>query len=179
MVKKDAYRNWKVDRESAFYKTYTMLIAHCTRILRANVTAEMDEKSDAYPKQHEVVEIIANHRLKGFVGNVEKITKANSKGSLELHSADLLTGAVNAAHHIFLNPSAQIHSGKLFLLGKLSAIVGWDHLHYDTYPNSNFNIWHFPMEDYRAVPKTRKIGASLGINNVSYEELRDALMLNK
>jgi len=59
VVLKNSYRKWQIDQENAFYTTYTLLIEHCTKNLQATINANIDNKSDSYPKHHEVVEIIA------------------------------------------------------------------------------------------------------------------------
>lgn len=171
VVLKSAYRKWHQNETDAFYTTYTLLLEHCTRELGAAIVAQFDNKSDSYPKHHEVVEVIVNYKLNKSAGSVGKIVRGDSKDSIALQAADILTGAVNAGHHLLLNPDLQINQGKLFLLEKLSAVLGWDALHYDTYPNSSFNIWHFPPEEYRGYPKTREVNPDLSVPNVEYDQL--------
>lgn len=171
VVRKDAYRKWQGDQEAAFYITYTLLIEHCTKQLEAQVEATMDQKSESYPKHHEVVGIIANHKLKNNLGEVEQVVRGDSKEHIELQAVDILTGAVNSAHDLYLNPNARVNSGKRLLLDGLSAIVGWDSLHYDTFPNAEFNIWHFPKEEYRAVPATRAPVPDLSIPHITLTDI--------
>ena len=172
VVLKSAYRKWHINQEEAFYTTYTLLLEHCTRELKEIITAEIDGRIDSYPKQHEVVEVISNHKLKNDIGSVAKVTKGDSKERLELQAADILTGAVNAAHHLFIDPQLQIHPGKLLLLKRLSAILGWDALHYDTYPNADFNIWHFPFIEYRSVPATREVMPNVSVPNITFDDIK-------
>jgi len=67
--------------------------------------------------------------------------------------ADLLTGAITSSHIRYLSPNAPINDGKLLTINRLSSMIGWDDLCYDTYPHPCLNIWHFPTE-YRAMPKS-------------------------
>jgi hypothetical protein len=84
--------------------------------------------------------------------------------------ADLLTGAVNAAHSRWLNPGFPLHSVKRLAIERLAQILGWDDLCYDTMPSQKFNVWHFPKE-YRAVPKTRAVNPTTQIPYVSSVDL--------
>ncbi len=173
VVLKSAYMKWHKNEEDAFYTTYSLLLEHCTKNLEDVISAKIDGKSDSYPKQHEVVEVIVNHKLKNQIGSINNVTKADSKESLELQAADILTGAVNSGHHLYLDNNLQIHPGKLLLLDRMSKMLGWDALHYDTYPNTDFNIWHFPMEEYRAVPETREIVPNKNVPNITLEDLKN------
>ena len=53
-------------------------------------------------------------------------------------------------------PEAPLNAGKRLAIERMASLLGWDALHYDTYPHDKFNIWHFPTE-YRADPATREI----------------------
>lgn len=165
VVWKEHYRNWRGHQETAFYKTYTNLIEYCARIFNTNIKAKIDDKQDAYDKHHEVVQIIANHKLKDRLGSIDNVERCDSKSEILIQVADLLTGAINASHNLFLNRDAQLNSGKRLAISKLAETIGWDALHYDTFPNASFNIWHFPMKEFRNNPATRKIVQNF---NVSY-----------
>lgn len=171
VVLKAKYRKWAENKETAFYTTYSLLMEHIARVLEGEIEAQIDERSDAYSKHHEVVEIITNYKLHSYEGNISKVKKVDSKEYIEIQAVDILTGAINAGHNLYLNPSVQIHSGKILLLQRLATMVGWDVLQYDTYPNAEFNIWHFPMEEYRSVPDTKNIWPNLNIPYISHEEL--------
>jgi len=169
------YRNWNsplMTREEAFYKTYTLLLRHIAS--RANLPSEIfiDDRSDSYPKRHEVMENIGNHMLAQLAsaGRLTGVHKVDSRQHVGIQVADLLTGAVNAAHARRINPRLPLHSGKRVALDRLAQMLGWDDLCYDTMPSDKFNIWHFPIE-YRAVPKTRPIMRATEIPYVSPVDL--------
>lgn len=172
VVNKAPYRKWRSNREEAFYTTYTLLIEHCARTLKGQISAKIDDSTDSYPKQHEVVQIIANHKLADAPpsAQVRNVEKTNSKASQGIQVADMLTGAINAAHHKFLNPNLKIDAGKELFIERMAQILGWDDVVYDTWPNANFNIWHFPIE-YRRTPATLKIRPDIDIPFVSRDEL--------
>src|SRR5688500_18999693 len=95
------YRNWNsplMTREKAFYKTYTLLLRHIAS--RANLPSEIfiDDRSDSYPKRHEVMENIGNHMLAQLAsaGRLTGVHKVDSRQHVGIQVADLLTGAVNA-----------------------------------------------------------------------------------
>lgn len=168
---KAPYRLWQQDEEDAFYRSYTMLMDFCARRLNSEIKAKIDDKSDSYGKRHEVVEIIANHQLKGL-GKIESVTKCDSKSELLIQVADLLTGAVNASHNLWLTEGkAEIHEGKIVAIQKVAACLGWQQLHHDTYPNADFNIWHFPKEEYRAKPSTEEVTPNLNVPYVTREHV--------
>ena len=68
VVDKSLYRNWQGNQETAFYKTYTLLIESATRMLKKEVSVKIDDATDSYPKQHEVVHKIANYKLQSSTG---------------------------------------------------------------------------------------------------------------
>lgn len=167
---KGLYNNWKWDAERAFYVCYTHLMSYCADRLNSEIKAKIDDRQDSYAKHHEVVQIISNHRLKSKVGAVNKVERCNSRTELLIQVADLLTGAINSAHNNFLyGGKAQMHIGKSIAIQKIAECLGWDHLHYDTWPNSTFNIWHFP-EEYRANPKTEILTPNFNVLYVSPED---------
>jgi len=169
---KQHYFNWQANEEVAFYKSYTMLMAYCARILKSNIIAKIDDKSDSYTKRAEVVEIIGNHNLKDKLGSIAEVKQCDSKSELLIQVADLFTGAINASHNLFIYPEAEIHKGKILAINKIAECLGWDSLHYDTFPNADINIWHFPEKEYRNVPKTLDIAPN---NNVAYVSREDVL----
>lgn len=52
----------------------------------------------------------------------------------------------------------------------MAALLGWDFFHYDTFPNKDFNIWHFPQE-MRAMPGSKSIRPDYSVPLVKREEL--------
>lgn len=168
---KKHYYNWQSNEEVAFYKSYTMLMSYCARILKSNISAKIDDKSDSYNKRAEVVEIIGNNNLKDKLGSISDVKKCDSKSELLIQIADLFTGAINASHNLYLNPNADIHKGKVLAIRKVAECLGWDALHYDTYPNANINIWHFPEKEFRAVPNTLEIKPNSEVAYISREDV--------
>jgi hypothetical protein len=168
---KQHYYNWQANEEVAFYKSYTMLMSYCARILKSNISAKIDDKSDSYGKRAEVVEIIGNHTLRDKLGAIAEVKKCDSKSELLIQVADLFTGAINSSHNLFLNPEAKIHKGKVLAISKISQCLGWDALHYDTYPNSDINIWHFPEREYRKVPNTLDVVPNKNVAYVTREDV--------
>lgn len=149
MVHKDHFRNWsstRISREDAFYQTYTFLLRHIASVLHASVTAKLDQKSDSYRKRCEVVEVIANNSLKESSAKINSVEKVNSKHHVGIQIADLLTGAITASRCMYLNENFKVNAAKALFISKLSQILGWESLCFDTYPESKFNIWHFPPE---------------------------------
>ncbi|MEI9942150.1 MAG: DUF3800 domain-containing protein [Pseudomonadota bacterium] len=161
VVNTEQYRKWSergADRETAFYLTYTYLLRHLARQVRETTEVLIDDRSDEYPKQHEVVETIANRMLDQLhsTGRLDKVTKVPSHQYPGVQVADLMTGAINAGHRLFLDPDAPLNPGKRLAISRMASLLGWDALHYDTFPHNKFNIWHFP-KTYRAVPASRQI----------------------
>ena len=179
VVHTELYRNWSrrgADREQAFYKTYTYLLRHVARQVRVTSEVFIDGRSDGYAKQHEAIQTIANRMLDQLhaTGRLERVTKVRSHDHPGIQVADLLTGAVATSHRLFLDSKAPVHPGKLMAIERMAALLGWDALHYDTYPHNKFNIWHFPGE-YRACPETRRIRASRMTPFVTPDDLARAL----
>lgn len=162
VVLKTDYRKWHSDQEEAFYTCHTQLMTYCARELNSTLVAKIDEKSDAYDKHNEVVQIIANYNLKIGDGQVKSVNKESSKEELLIQVADLITGVITAGHNLFHQSSMEIHSGKRIAIQKIADCMGWNALHYDTFPNTSFNIWHFPTE-FRAVPKTESVKPNFNI----------------
>lgn len=162
VVLKAPYRKWHTDAEEAFYTCHTELMTFCARELNSTLVAKIDGKSDAYDKHHEVVQLIANYNLKDAVGHVSSVCKENSRDELLIQVADLITGVITAGHNLFQSPQMDIHRGKRLAVERVAACLSWNGLHYDTWPNTNFNIWHFPPE-FRAKPRTENIRARFDV----------------
>jgi Protein of unknown function (DUF3800) len=176
---KKHYHKWEMDEEAAFYTSYTMLLKFCADQLNSGIEAAIDNKSDSYGKQTEVVQTIANHQLKDKLGHVDVVEKYDSKDEVLIQVADLFTGAINASHNLWLKPNAQIHAGKKIAISKLAECFGWDALHYDTFPNTSLNIWHFPQNEYRGKPRTMAVKPNRGVSYISRDELYQLLGLNE
>ena len=58
---------------------------------------------------------------------------------------------------------------KKIAIKKMARFLGWDSLAYDTMPNKDFNIWHFPQET-RAISATRQVVPNLSMANVNLED---------
>lgn len=164
---KAAYMKWQKNEESAFYTCHTHLLTYSADSLGATIVANIDDKSDSYNKHDEVVQIIANYNLKGKDARVHSVNKQNSKELLLIQIADLLTGAVNSAHNLYQKGDIQLHHGKQLAIRKLAACLGWKYLHHDTYPNSNFNIWHFPEKEFRCTPSTEQVRPNFKVEHVT------------
>lgn len=172
IVVKNKYRNWQTDKEAAFYQTYTLLVKNTARQLRQPIEVIIDQKIDKYKKNDEVTGIIANNMLArdGVVKLVQSVTMQDSKDHLGLQVVDILTGAVNSGYLKHLNPQLQLSVAKEIAFERMAALLGWDVFQYDTYPNKDFNIWHFPLE-MRRVPGTMRIRASYDVPLVMRDEL--------
>jgi hypothetical protein len=175
VVNTEQYRKWSqqgADREAAFYVTYTQLLRHLARQVRVTTEVFIDDRSDEYPKQHEAVETIANRMLGKLhtTGRLGRVTKVPSHEHPGIQVADMMTGAVAASHRLFLDPSTSLNSGKRLAIERMATLLGWDSLHYDTYPHDKFNIWHFPRE-FRATPMSREIRVPRLIPFITSEDL--------
>jgi hypothetical protein len=173
-VKKETYHKWQSGKQDdAFYTTYSLLLQHCAKRAPGTYTAFIDARSDTYPKHDEALQVITNHMLARIpkAAKLTAVTKSDSKRFAGIQTADMFTGAINASHLLYLDTNCQISDGKRLLLVRLAAVLGWDALHYDTYPNHDFNIWHFPHEGYRAVPATLNVSPNLDVPYVSAEDL--------
>jgi hypothetical protein len=175
VVHKRLFRLWHevgCDRESAFYKTYTYLLTHAAKRTGEEFRIFIDNRSDAYERRPEVIQVVGNHMLKGLAdsGRLHEVTKVESKDEPAVQVADLLTGAVTAAHRTRLDPGWSPHPGKALAIARMSEILGWPDLVCDTFPGSRFNIWHFPIE-YRSVPQTREVRSVNPIRYVTRKEI--------
>jgi hypothetical protein len=175
VVNTELFNNWhspKMTKEDAFYQTYTLLLQHIAH--RANLPAEVyiDDRRDSYAKRDEMVEKIGNNMLAQLAskGQLSAVRKIPSHGCVGVQVADLLTGAVNAAHQRLLKPESSLHRGKEVAIERLAQMLGWDDLCYDTMPSDKFNIWHFPIE-FRAHPKTMSVAPASTVPYISSAEL--------
>jgi hypothetical protein len=151
VVNKSLYNNWRGDarqQETAFYKTYTYLLRHIARRIGDATEVLIDDRSDSYGLHHEVVQTVGNRMLTRLAatGRLASVTRVDSRQSLGIQVADVLTGAINTAHLLREQRPPQIHRGKHLAIQRLARSLGWDHLGYDTYPHPKFNVWHFPIE---------------------------------
>jgi hypothetical protein len=175
VVNTSLFRNWSsplMTKEDAFYQTFTFLLKHIAK--RANVPAEsyIDNRSDHYGKRDEMMGKIGNNMLAQLAsaGRLAGVHKVESHETIGVQVADILTGAVNAAHARLLNPKIPLHPGKRLAIERLAEMLGWDDLCYDTMPSDKVNIWHFPVE-YRAMPRTRMVNPSTRVPYVSAADL--------
>lgn len=171
VVNTDLYRNWSspfISKEDAFYQTYTYLLQHIAK--RANLPSEIliDDRSDSYVKRDEMMRNIGNNMLAQLAtaGRLSNVRKVKSHDHIGVQVADLLTGAVNAAHVRWLNAKIPLHLTKCLTIERLAQMIGWDDLCYDTMPSKKLNIWHFPTE-YRAQPRTRTVNITRQVPYVS------------
>ncbi len=158
VVRKSLYNKWQNGpQDQAFYTTYSYLLKHCLKGQTGDYLAFIDDRSESYEKHDEALQVITNRMLNKIAGqaNITAVNQSDSKKYQGIQAADLLTGAIKAAHHLYLDQDCPISPGKELLLNRLAATLGWDALHYDTWPNQKFNIWHFPQEGYRAIPGTK------------------------
>lgn len=148
VVKKDLYNKWNINKDEAFYSSFTQLISHMSEQFSAKLMIYADEKSDKYPKHHEVCQLIANRYLcnRDSQSDIKEIHKVNSKDNPIIQCCDFITGAITTSHNIALNPNHRINDGKELCIKKLAKIIGWDDLSCDTWKNDEFNIWHYPTE---------------------------------
>jgi hypothetical protein len=148
------YKKWtdrNTDREVAFYVTYAELLKHMARRGCRLTEVLIDDRQDSYAKRPETTELIVNRMLVKTAdsGRLENLRKVQSRSTPGIQIADLLTGAICAGHELQLLPARRPNPGKNEAIKRLAATLGWDALHYDTMPDSKFNIWHFPYPEYR------------------------------
>ena len=159
IVRKNVYRKWARDKENAFYTTYYELLKHVAKAVEGgSYEALIDDRSDFYAKQDEVLEIIANRYLQRIQcrANIASVRKGDSRSQAALQCVDILTGTITADTNKYLDSTFNIHTGKLEVINYFAHILGWDSLAYDTYPSDSFNIWHFPIE-FRGDPGTKVV----------------------
>lgn len=175
VVEKSIYNNWttdKKDREKAFYQTYTYLLKNTAKQVKSKLIVLIDQKCDKYKKNDEVIGIVANNMLAklGSDRTIQEVTMNDSKEHLGLQVVDILTGAVNSGYMKFLMPELTLSKAKEAAFIKMAQMLGWDKLVYDTYPNKDFNIWHFPSEN-RSRPATKSIVPNFHISPVDLGEI--------
>jgi len=156
VVDKRRFNKWNMrgKREQAFYTTYNYLIGHASSHVRGTYAVLMDRRSDSYERWPEAMESIVNRLLgrRGGLGNVGHVEMVNSKKHPGVQLVDLFTGAVNAAHLLWIDQKAQMHPAKKIVMRCMARVLDWDHLGFDTFPvlrgsstaNELFNVWHFP-----------------------------------
>ncbi|MDX2368352.1 MAG: DUF3800 domain-containing protein [Colwellia sp.] len=172
IVEKRIYNNWKLDREKAFYKTYTEIVKAVAEQTKSNLTVYIDQKCDKYKKNDEVIGIVANNMLSQIGGEktIKSVSMHDSKIHLGLQVVDILTGAVNSGFMKYLDPELVLSRAKEAAFVKMANMLGWDKLHYDTYPNKDFNIWHFPRENC-ATPATKSIVFNKNILPIQFGDI--------
>ncbi|WP_058535350.1 DUF3800 domain-containing protein [Legionella saoudiensis] len=150
-VDKESYIKWSAaNREEAFYITLTQLITCAAQSIGDNLEVKCDQRNDHYDKHHEVCQIISNYKLQSkYPNRVQSIEAQNSKFCEGIQVVDYLIGAINTSHRFYRNKNININDGKLCAIRRMSHILGWDDLAWDTWKNTKFNIWAFPTE-YRA-----------------------------
>ena len=160
IVAKNMYNNWP------------MLVKNVAKQIKSDVEVIIDQKIDKYKKNDEVTGIIANRMLAraGIKTLVKSVTMHDSKHHLGLQVVDILTGAVNSGYMKYLNPRLELSVAKELAFERMAALLGWDVFHYDTFPNKDFNIWHFPQE-MRAMPGSKSIRPDYSVPLVKREEL--------
>ncbi len=170
-VEKSPYRKWFVNEEEAFYTTYNFLLRQSSKGFNANYKVYIDQRCTVYPKQDELMQIITNHMLAKLptTSRIEHVTMENSKLQWGLQAADIITGAINTAYYLYFKPNAKMNVAKKLAIELMAKAVGWDTLAYDTYPNEDFNIWHFPPET-RGKPETKNITPNLNVKGISRDE---------
>ncbi len=148
VVEKATYRKWQVNREDAFYHTYYQLARHIARAAGGPVQLQIDQRHDRYAKRAEVLEIVTNHALARIAdsGVVKSVDMRDSKEHVLLQFTDVLVGALASDTALYVEPQVPVNRGKRELIVRLAGLVGWTRLCYDTFPNSAFNVWHFPIE---------------------------------
>jgi hypothetical protein len=150
IVEKERFANIRRrGHEKAFYQTYGFLIDHIGKRSMIDFELWMDERSDSYSRNPEVLQIITNHRSqqRGNVGRLVEVRMIKSESNALLQLTDLLTGAITADTHRRLGGDERpLRPGKQELVERFATLIGWDRLCYDTFPNAKFDVWHFPEE---------------------------------
>ncbi len=145
VVDKATFVKWQKDKEGGFYHAYYELVKHIAGKIGGRVSLRMDERTDRYEKQPEVMGIIANHALarQHLPAQLVEVEKSRSHDLLLLQFADVITGAINS-DTARVRAGAPMNFYKRQFAAQLAQGIGWDDLHFDTFPNSTFNVWHFP-----------------------------------
>ena len=178
-VDKKSYIKWTAaNREEAFYITLSQLITCAAQSISDNLEVKCDQRNDRYDKHHEVCQIISNYKLQSEYSNrIENIEPQNSKYCEGIQVVDYLIGAINTSHRYYRNKNIKINNGKLCAMRRMSHILGWDDLAWDTWRNTKFNIWAFPTE-YRAYRGASKKLVTQDINSPNYLKHQDEIELS-
>lgn len=146
VVDKASFTKWQADEEGGFYHAYYELMRFIVREVGGRVLLRMDERSDRYAKQHDVMGIIVNHTMARdrIPSSLVDVEKSDSHDFVLLQFADVLTGAINS-DTARVRHGYPMNADKVEFARALAQRLGWESLHHDTYPNSVFNIWHFPL----------------------------------
>ena len=160
--------------------TYNYLIRESSKSRNAKITVFADQKSTSYPKQDVVMQIITNYMLAKLptTSKINHVAMEDSKYHWGLQAVDIITGEVNSSYHLFFEPNAQMQLAKKIAIRKMAKVLGWDNLAYDTMPNENFNIWHFPIET-RRIPATKEVIPNYSVSNISREDFERLVILDK
>ena len=175
VVQKELYQKWKgtpANKEEAFYVTYTLLLKYLADNAGRPVTVYIDDRPDAYAKQHEAVEVITNRMLRKSASwaEIAEVSKEDSKYHPAIQTADVFTGAITAGHREYLDSEYAPNLGKRLAMERISRMFSWDALCYDTKAYRKFNVWHFPIQ-YRETPATRDIVLKRNVPYVKAEDL--------
>lgn len=126
---------------------------HFTEFLAAKISASMskyvkrdvayrivaDPIASRYAKAAEVVEIIANNKVRGRKGRapIESVVERDSKDVVQIQLCDLMLGAVLEAWQ-----TDAVSDHKQSLQKFLAEHIGWEDLRADTFPDAKkFNVW--------------------------------------
>lgn len=163
VVNKRTFRLWQGDREEAFWRAYGLLTQNVTERLQTAVRMSVDDRSDRYPRRHEVLQIVSNHSLRknSRPGSVASVDRIDSRSSRIVQMADILVGAITADTTEYIDPHLVVAPRKREVSGMLASILGWDRLWYDTMPNEHVNVWHFPPDGFRGLPETSEVSLQL------------------
>ncbi len=166
IVDKKTYRLWSGDRERAFYTTLNLALTRTMRLAPGNYRVLIDERPDRYRRQHEVLRLVSNatSRLSGSSASVVDAQFVSSRTERGIQMADLMLGAIAAATNMRENPTS-IHAAKRDLISFIEQTYAISSLSNDTFPNRDFNIWHFPV--VRRAAFGRSSGGGFGSGNPS------------
>jgi hypothetical protein len=183
VVTKNRFRNWTLNGpEEAFYQSYTYLVKHAvSQTPSAEYSVVLDDRQDSYDKNEAVVQTIANHML-AKAGSSTRITtsiKVNSRAHRIIQAADFLIGAITASHNQRLDVSAPLNPAKALAISRISEVLGWDDLCYDTYPGSTFNVWRFPSECRCQFGASRSIKLDVSVPFIKTADLLHNTRLKK
>ena len=110
VVLKSPYRKWQEDREEAFYRTFSWLLAQLGRGTKSKLQVLMDDRSDSYNKRDEVLQFISSNMLKR-IGNgltVESVEKVDSHTFRLVQLADVWAGGINRSCRSFLEGDPEL-----------------------------------------------------------------------